>query len=290
MDSPTKRVEIIPAKRRAMILDWLRDHGATSIHELAISIGASVSTIRRDLDQLTEAGYLERTFGGALLSTSPRATFEMDPSIVAEFALAQKRAIGAEAAKRLKNRESVIFDGGTTVLEAARCAARRGLQLTAVTNGLDIAQALATAPGMIVMVPGGTVRSGFPTLVGEPGKDFLASVHADICFLGIHAISGNLLTEASLEGAAIKQAMIKASRRRILLADGSKFQMPALFTVCDLSVFDEFITDDAVGEEQLAALRALNVNVTIVPVDRSAAANGKDRKSTPPAASAGGRS
>ncbi len=84
--------------------------------------------------------------------------------------------------------------------------------------------------------------------------------------------------------------MIKASRRRILLADGSKFQMPALFTVCDLSVFDEFITDDAVDEEQLAALRALNVNVTIVPVDRSAAANGKDRKSTPPAASAGGRS
>ena len=93
-----------------------------------------------------------------------------NPEEIAEFALAQKRAIGAEAAKRLKNRESVIFDGGTTVLEAARCAARRGLQLTAVTNGLDIAQALATAPGMIVMVPGGTVRSGFPTLVGEPGR------------------------------------------------------------------------------------------------------------------------
>jgi DeoR/GlpR family transcriptional regulator of sugar metabolism len=291
MESPARRVEIIPAKRRAMILDWLREHGATSIHELAVSIGASVSTIRRDLDQLTEAGYLERTFGGALLSTAPLATFEMEPSIVAEFALTQKRAIGAEAAKRLKNRESVIFDGSTTVLEAARSAARRGLQLTAVTNGLDIAQALATAPGVTVMVPGGTVRSGFPTLVGDPGKGFFASVHADICFLGIHAISGNLLTEASLEGAAIKQAMIKASRRCILLADGSKFQMPALFTVCDLSAFEEFITDDGVGEEQVAALRALNVNVTIVPVDRAATGgNGKDRKASPPAVAAGVKS
>ena len=269
MDNPTKRVEIIPAKRRAMILEWLRDHGAMSIQELASGIGASISTIRRDLDQLTEGGYLERTFGGALLATAPLATFEMEPSIVAQIALPQKRAIGAMAASRLKNRESVIFDGGTTVLEAARKAAQRGLQLTAITNGLDIGLLLAKAPGITVIVPGGTARAGFPELVGEPGREFLSTVHADICFLGVHAISGSLLTEVSLEGAALKRTMIQASRRRILLADSSKFQSPALCKVCDLSIFEEFITDDGITEEQLAAIRAMNVNVTVVPVDRA---------------------
>jgi DeoR/GlpR family transcriptional regulator of sugar metabolism len=272
MDSQTKRVEIIPAKRRAMILEQLRADGAASIHDLAARIGASVSTIRRDLDQLTESGYLERTFGGAQLATVPLATFEMEPSIVAQIALPQKRAIGAAAATRLQNRESVIFDGGTTVLEAARCVVQHGLNLTAVTNGLDIAQLLATSPNVNVMVPGGTVRAGFPTLVGEPGKEFLKSVHADICLLGIHAVTGNLLTEASLEGAAIKRAMIQAARRRILLADSSKFQPAALCTVCELSEIDEFITDDDVSGEQLAALRALNVSVTVVPVERTSPA------------------
>jgi DeoR/GlpR family transcriptional regulator of sugar metabolism len=268
MDSPTKRVEIIPAKRRAMILEWLRDRGVMSIQELATSIGASVSTVRRDLDQLTEAGYLERTFGGAMLASATLATFEMEPSIVAEIALPQKRAIGAVAAARLTSRESVIFDGSTTVLEAARAVAQRGLQLTAITNGLDIALTLAGVPGMSVVVIGGTVRERFPLLVGDPGKEFLGTVHADVCLLGIHAISGNLLTEASFEGAAVKRAMLQASRRRILLADSSKFQVAALSTVCELSFFDELITDDGISAEQLAALCAMPLRVTVVKIDR----------------------
>ena len=35
MSAPTKRVEIIPAKRRALILEHLRINGAASIGELA---------------------------------------------------------------------------------------------------------------------------------------------------------------------------------------------------------------------------------------------------------------
>jgi hypothetical protein len=38
--------------------------------------------------------------------------------------------------------------------------------------------------------------------------------------------------------------------------------------VCELSDIDEFITDDGISGEQLAALRALNVSVTVVPVER----------------------
>ena len=76
MDTSSKRVEIIPAKRRAMILERLRRDGAASILELSKEIGASASTIRRDLEQLTEGGYLERTHGGALFVPPLQATFD----------------------------------------------------------------------------------------------------------------------------------------------------------------------------------------------------------------------
>ncbi len=52
MDVVSKRVEIIPAKRRVMILDHLRANGAASIQELTEAIGGSQSTIRRDLERL----------------------------------------------------------------------------------------------------------------------------------------------------------------------------------------------------------------------------------------------
>lgn len=268
MNATAKRVDIIPAKRQAMILEWLRDRGATSIHELAEAIGASLSTIRRDLDHLTQVGALERTFGGAVLASTPPATWEMEPAVVLQIALPQKRAIGAAAAERITARDSVIFDSSSTVLEAARVAVNRALPLTVVTNGLDIAQLCATVPAMQVMVPGGTVRAGFPSLIGEPGREFLGTINADICFMGTHAITGNRLTEVSLEHSAMKRAMIQASRRRILLADSSKFAPAALCTTCELSAFDEFITDSGVSGEQLAGLQAMNVKVTVVPVER----------------------
>ncbi|TIT26000.1 MAG: DeoR/GlpR transcriptional regulator, partial [Mesorhizobium sp.] len=67
MDSPSRRVEMLPAKRRALILEHLRVRGAASIQELADTIGGSQSTVRRDLEHLVEKGYLERTHGGAHL-------------------------------------------------------------------------------------------------------------------------------------------------------------------------------------------------------------------------------
>ena len=56
MDAVSKRVDIIPAKRRALILEHLRVNGAASVQELADAIGGSPSTIRRDLEHLTEFG------------------------------------------------------------------------------------------------------------------------------------------------------------------------------------------------------------------------------------------
>ena len=76
MDTPSKRVDMVPAKRRALILEHLRVNGAASIQELADTIGGSQSTVRRDLEHLVEKGYLERTHGGAHLLQPMRATFE----------------------------------------------------------------------------------------------------------------------------------------------------------------------------------------------------------------------
>ncbi len=267
MDEQPKRVDIIPAKRRAMILEWLRAHGAVSIQELAADLGASQSTVRRDLEDLTKAGYLERTHGGAQL-LQRQATFEIESSISAHIDRSQKRAIGAEAAARVKNRESVIFDSSSTVLEAVRVVIGRGISCTAVTNSLDIAQLCAYAPAIRLVVPGGLVRPGTPQIVGDPGKDFLKTIHADLCLIGAYAISGGSFTDASLEVASIKRAMIQASQRRIVLADSSKFRAPSFCTFGDVSEIEEVITDDGASPEQVSGLRAMGVKVTLVPVKR----------------------
>lgn len=266
MSAPSRRVEILPAKRRAMILERVRRDGAASVQELALHIGASSSTIRRDLEQLTEEGYLERTHGGALLVPPLQATFEREPAINALFQHDQKAAIGQVAAMRLNPRESVIFDSSSTVLEAARAAAARNLPLTTVTNSLDIAQICAACPSWRVIMPGGMIRPGARQMIGEPAETFLRSIHADVCLIGAYAVWGRLLTDASLEVASLKRIMIGAARRKILLVDSAKFQPPAFSTFAEVSDVDEVITDDGISADDLDGLRAQNVKVTVVPV------------------------
>ena len=262
--SGTRRAEVIPAQRRAIVLEHIRLQGAASIQELAEAIGASQSTIRRDLEHLEEKGYLERTHGGALIQRTNHSTFEPEAVISAQLAKAEKDAIGRAAAATLNPGDSVIFDSGSTVQAAARALVVRNISITAVTNDLGTGQVLAGADRIRVVIPGGTVRPGSLTTLGEPGQEFLSTIHADVTFVGAHAVSDGLITDTSLEIAAIKRAMIGAARRVVLLVDSTKFQPSAFCKICNLTDLDEVITDSGVDPAQVAELRDAGIAVTLV--------------------------
>ncbi|RVG07694.1 DeoR/GlpR transcriptional regulator [Sinorhizobium meliloti] len=264
MDGAAKRVEMVPAKRRALILEHLRINGAASIQELADTIGGSQSTVRRDLEHLVEKGYLERTHGGAHLTQPLRATFEREAPVNAALMHAEKVAIGEEAAKRLSPGDCVIFDGSSTVMEAVKAAAARRISLTVIVNSLDIAQLCSEVLDWRVIVPGGTVRPGFANLAGQPGEEFIRSLHADVCLTGASAVTGTMLTERSLELASLKRAMIASARRTILLVDSSKFTAPAFCTLCDVSQMHEIITDTGIEADAYSALKVTEKIVTLV--------------------------
>ncbi|MGH7121216.1 MAG: DeoR/GlpR family DNA-binding transcription regulator [Acetobacteraceae bacterium] len=258
----------MPVQRHALILGHIRQHGAATIHDLAKAIGTSTSTIRRDLERLEARHALRRARGGAVLPADPFATFEPAAGLAAQLARTEKRLIGAAAAEMLTPGESVIFDSSTTVLCAARAVVARAISLTAVTNDLGIAQVLAQSEAIRVLVLGGTIRHGSLSLIGDPGRAFLASLHADVVLLGTHTVSGRLITDTSIEIAAMKRAMIKAARRVVLLADSSKFRCPAFCTICDLSEISALVTDDRVDPSVGQAARELGIAVTVVKLPR----------------------
>src|SRR6266851_2290681 len=254
----------IPEQRRGLVLEFLLQHGTASIQELSDAFGASASTVRRDLEKLEEEGHVRRTHGGAVLCSAAHSTFEPDAAVAAQISHAEKSAIGRVAAHLLSEGDSVILDSGSTVLAAAKVAVERRIALTAVTNDLGIGQVLASSEKIRVVVLGGSVRRGSLTLVGEPGQSFIADIHADVAFIGTHAISNRLLTETSIETASIKRAMIAAARRVVLLADSTKFRSAAFYKICDVTAVHEVITDSGAGPHLLAELRDAGLKVTVV--------------------------
>jgi DeoR family transcriptional regulator of aga operon len=264
------RPELIPAHRRAVILERIRAQAGASIQELAAATGASGSTIRRDLEHLEREGYLQRSHGGALLQPTMHSRFEPETSIAAELARAEKHAIGIAAAARLTPGQSVIFDSGSTVRAAARATAERGIRLTAVTNDLGVGQIFSAVPEVEVVVLGGRLRHGSLTLFGDPGMDFMKDIQADVALIGTHAISSGVLTDTSIEISTMKRAMIASARRVLLLADADKFRPAAFFRICDLGLVQEVITDARADPAAVRDLRDAGLTVTVVEVMRSA--------------------
>ena len=256
---------MIAAQRRALILEQLRRDGAGSIVALAEGIGVSPSTIRRDLEFLTEGGYIVRSHGGALLREPSHTTFEPGQEIGAHVARAAKEAIGAFAADMVEDGQSVIFDSSSTVLEAAKVVVAKRLRLTVCTNDLGTALVLARSETAQLVVLGGTNRRGSLTTVGEPGLSFLARLHADVAFIGIHSLHGGRLSETSIDLAATKERMIACATRAIVLADSSKFRHPAFCDVCEASAVQTVVTDDGIGAADHARLVEAGVEVIVVP-------------------------
>jgi DeoR family transcriptional regulator of aga operon len=257
------RVELIPAQRYARLLEVLRVRRAASIRELVDLLGGSASTVRRDLDYLAKRGALTRAFGGAALNASASSTFEPDAEIAEHLERAEKELIGRYAAGFVESGESVILDSSSTVLEAARAFAERRVPATVVTNDLGIARMFGLNADVHVIVLGGVIRPHSATLLGEPAERLLGELHADLALLGTHAITGDVLTETSLDVARVKRAMIRAARRTFVLADHTKFREAAFTTICRAADVTGIVTSHKADGAALAPLRDAGVDVRI---------------------------
>lgn len=266
MHAEPSTTALLPAQRRQRIVDFLQRHGAVTMAQLEQALDASLSTLRRDLDALAAEGVVDRTHGGALLrqQAPTYSTFEPETAAAAELSPLEKAAIGQAAAQLLVPRQSVIFDSGTTVLEAARAAVKRGIPLTAVTNDLVIAQVLGQSPLIQVHLLGGVLRPGSPTVIGQPLVEQATHLRAELLFMGAHAVTQDVVSETSAEVAAVKQALMRAANHRCLLVDSSKFRPRAFMQVGRLQDIEDLITDRGLPAAEEEQLRGLPLRLTVV--------------------------
>lgn len=253
----------IPAQRQAELSKLLKSRGAASVAEIAHALDVSESTARRDIDKLTKEGIVSRSHGGAAI-VEP-TTFEPLFKDRQLQNTEEKARIGRHAVTLLRPGQSVIFDSSSTVLSAIQSLSQSPVPLTAVTNDVNAASALALVPQVSVILPGGEIRAGSFTLLGSYAQSFFGRLCADVALIGIHSITDTVLSEAGLPVAGIKRAIIEAARRVVLLADHSKFGASAFVEVAKLDVVDDLITDKATPEEVLdAATTSLGTRVHVV--------------------------
>lgn len=258
------RTAMLAAQRLAHIREVLQDQGAASIQQLSDRVGASFSTIRRDLDLLVQQGIIARTHGGATLRAAGDPPRDVDTEGEMPTSLDAKTAIGCAAADELEDGQTVIFDSGLTVLQAAQRAIERELRITAITNSIKTAAVLARSDRVKLVVVGGTRRAGTFTLVGEPGLSLLERMKVDVAFLSTQAVYDGRMAHNDMDIGAMAVRMMAAAERRILLVDSWKFERSAFYQICPLSDFDLVISDDGLSSEAKASMQRFGVAMRLV--------------------------
>lgn len=259
---------MIPAERRRVILELIREERTVAVAELCERFDVSDMTIRRDLRELDREGLLRRVHGGAVSRLG--RSYEPPYHWRAAQNLEAKRAIGQAAAELIYDGNSIGLDVGTTTLEVVHALRElhESLQLTIVTASLPIAnEIIANFPlesEVRLILTGGVVRAGELSMVGQFAEKMYRQLHVDKVFIGVggvHLEEG--LTEYNLEDAHTKPSLIRSARERIVLADSSKLGKTTFASVAPLSIVDVLITDWNAPTQMVEDLRKIGIRVIV---------------------------
>lgn len=248
---------MIKAERHDLVVSEVARRGAISVSELARMLRASIATVRRDLAELESDGTLVRTHGGVTL----RGSLDEPPyaSKVMKF-LPEKRRIGALAASHLIPNQSIGCGGGTTVMQMVHAIKR--MQMRVVTTAINVAVELLNAPGIEVVVTGGTLRRRTAELVGHVAEATLGSFNLDVAVIGVDGLDpeGGLTTYDFAE-AHVNSVLISRAREVWVLTDSSKLGVVRPAAIAPCSKATRLITDTAAPVEMIRRLTKLGIKV-----------------------------
>jgi DeoR family transcriptional regulator, fructose operon transcriptional repressor len=228
-------------ERRRYLLARARAEGRVAVTGAAVELQVSVETVRRDLKLLEAHGLVRREYGVAYPVES--AGFESDLSVRESEWLAEKQRIAAEAVLHIDDAETIFIDEGYLPQLLVRHLST-DRPLTVVTASLPVASMLAVRPSCSVIVLGGRVRGRTLATVDHWATSMLSDFVIDLAFLGANGISRTHgLTTPDPAVAAVKSAVVRASRRRIFIGAHVKFSAVSFARFAEVSDFEALITD-----------------------------------------------
>lgn len=248
---------------------------------LSETIGISEPTLIRFARHFGFSGFpdLRLAVAMSLAAANTSAAAALEPSLKDKQVVNRtaKRAIAKLAASLLASDRSVLLDSGSTVqFLSEQLTTAPGL--TIMTTGLNTLLALKDCQQHELILPGGVVRQNAMSLSGRLVESSLSAMSFDTAYIGadsIHPEHG--LSTYSAEEAHLNRAMIKASRRVVVLADASKFKSPHLHCICALSGVDIIVSDISLSDEMTSAVEIKGPRMLLAKPPAAPQSQAKDR-------------
>jgi DeoR/GlpR family transcriptional regulator of sugar metabolism len=244
-------------ERQRRILDVLDGEGRVVAAQLPALLDVSGHTVRRDLEELAEAGLLRRVHGGAI----PRSSVARTYAEREEQSIEGKIGVARAAARLLERGQVAIVDGGTTALRLVDHIAPDHAG-TFVTHSPLVAAALARRGARDVVLVGGTLDPAAMVAVGADTIRAYERITADVCFLGIWSLHPDAgITGPYHEEAEVRRVLLERADRVVGLASRDKLGTVSAFASGPATALTDLATEPDVPDELLAPFRDLGLAI-----------------------------
>jgi DeoR/GlpR family transcriptional regulator of sugar metabolism len=223
---------------------------------LADLLAVSQVTVRKDLDQLEELGFIRREHGFALFGSIDDVGRRM------AFHYEVKRRIAKAAAGLVEDGETVLIESGSccALLAEELAASKQGV--TIVTNSAFIANHIRHYPQVRIILLGGEYQTSAQVLVGSLTRKCAEIFISDKFFIGADGFTEKYgFTGRDHTRAQTVRDMAEQAEEIIVLTESEKFSHQGAEGVIRTEDVSMVFTDDRIPADKEAYLLEWKVQV-----------------------------
>lgn len=228
-------------QRMLEILGYVRKKGFATTQELASKLQVSISTVRRDITQLSQDNLVAYSKNQVvpISETAVDSPLSFRSGINAHA----KQAISREAVRLVKNGNTIFLDSSSTVLPMVNMLQTLN-NLIIVTNGLHVVPRLQKSR-FTVHIIGGEMSNLSHGFYGPIAESTLRQFNFDLAFFSpVGVTSKNYAAETTADAASVRRVAMEQARISVLMFDHTKVGLSRSYNLAHLDEFDYLITDD----------------------------------------------
>lgn len=236
---------MLQQERHNQILARLNLEGQVRVKDLSKDFDVTEDCIRKDLTILEKANKLKRIHGGATQVRVNLHTINVNDR--RDIRVEEKKIIAQKAVDIIKPGTMVFLGISTVTLEIAKLIYQRNLNITIVTNMIDIMKIFTQDCTTQLIFIGGELNRARDGFIGSITIDQLRKYKFDLSFLGVVGIDvyNGKITTYDVNDGLTKKEVIHSSKKCYMVAETAKLELDGNYVFADISDFNGYICESS---------------------------------------------
>ena len=216
-------------ERQKEILQIVQKKGSVSVSELSKTLYVAEMTIRRDLKDMEQGGFLHRYRGGAVVKIN---SGEMPISERLLLDKDGKERLAKKCMPFLRDNLTVFIDSSSTCQYVIPLLSQYK-NVSVVTNSVSALLSLGNLHIPCIFI-GGEYYEQDMCMVGSLAEQSAMNVNVDVAFFTTSAISlDGVISDFDLKQTMVRKIIMKNAKQSVFLYEKEKLGKKHLYTLCN---------------------------------------------------------